>query len=86
MDKDELEQEISKIHNLLYSRAYSKLKNKENVEDVVAETLFLILKYYTQLRDKGKFKAWAFKILDHECAKFYKRSEDDKKLIDKVKD
>ena len=45
-----------------------------------------INKIYQKLKDKNKFKAWAFKILDHECIRFYKKREEDKIIFDKVKD
>ena len=85
MSENELEEELVKIHGLLCKIALFKLKNKNDAEDAVAETEYLAFKNIDKLEDKEKFKYWILSILNRECIKFYKRSEDDDLLIEKIK-
>ena len=85
MNNNEVEQELYRIHGLLCKVAYSILRNKDDVEDAVSETMYIALKNFDKLKDKSKFESWTLKILKNECFKFYKRYKNDEKLIDKVK-
>lgn len=85
MDIEEVEKELEELKGYLYGTAYSKLKNREDTEDALSETKYIVLKEFNKLKDKNKFKAWVFTILNHECYKIYKKTEKDRELIDKSK-
>lgn len=68
-DKDvdaftELYEGISKS---LYRTAYYCLKNQQDAEDVVSETVLAAWSQIGNLREEGAFHAWIFKILSNRC-------------------
>ena len=65
MDIEEVEKELKELNGYLYGTAYSKLKNREDTEDALSETKYIVLKEFNKLKDKNKFKAWVFTILNH---------------------
>ena len=85
MEIEEVEEELKEIYGHLYGMAYAKLKNREDTEDVLSETKYIVLKEYKKLRDKKKFKAWVSTILNNECYKVFEQNKKDKELIDKAK-
>lgn len=85
MNKEELENELKELYNLLYKVAFSRLKNEEDTEDVIAETVYIVFKEIDKLKDRNKFRPWVLAILINECNRFYKQSEKDKILLDKAK-
>jgi len=78
-DKDALNKVMKEIEQSLYKFAILKLKNKEDAQDVVQDTMILIYKNLKQLKNPTHFKTWATRILINECNKYYrtksKRSE-----------
>ena len=86
MKKDELERELEKIYKLMYKFAFSKLKNKEDTEDVISETAYICVKEIDKLKDKNKFKFWALSILNNECKRFYRQNKNNEELYDKAKE
>lgn len=85
MNKEELENELKELYNLLYKVAFSRLRNEEDTEDVIAETVYIVFKEIDKLKDRNKFKSWVLAILINECNRFYKQIEKDKILLDKAK-
>ena len=51
----------------MYAIALSILKNKEDAEDAVQQTLYKAYERLDTLRFTEKFKPWILKILTNEC-------------------
>ena len=86
MSEEEIEKELKELYNLLYKVAFSRLGNNEDTEDIIVETSYIVFKEIDKLKDKSKFKAWVLTILIHECNRFYRQSEKEKILFDRVED
>lgn len=56
----------------LYIIAKSKLKNPEDVKDVVQETILLSYRNICDLKDVRKFEQWVNKILINNCNNIYR--------------
>ena len=63
------EQLYTLVYKDLYRSAYYVLSNRDDAEDVVAETFFQAYKGLKNLRDDSLFSAWIFKILWTLCKK-----------------
>ncbi len=55
----------------LYLIAKTKLKNEDDIADVIQDTIIVCHKNIKHLRDINAFKAWAIKILINKCNKLY---------------
>ena len=64
---------IKSIEKELYLTAKTRLKNEDDMEDAIQETVFKCYKNIKMLRDNSLFKAWAIKILINECNNIYRR-------------
>lgn len=54
---------IKKLENGMYRFSYSILRNEEDVEDAVQETICRAYRELDNLKDKNKFKPWIYIIL-----------------------
>ena len=71
-----LEKLINKVYDKLYKIAVIKLKDKDDAQDIVQNTMELICKNIGNLRENKYFEAWAIRILINECnRKFNSTSE-----------
>lgn len=66
------------IKDELYKVAKVRLKNDDDVFDVIQETMLLVYKSIKKLKNNQYFKTWAIRILINECNKFYKNSRSKK--------
>lgn len=66
-DDSAFEQLYTQVYKDLYRSAYYVLSNRDDAEDVVAETFFQAYKGLKNLRDDSLFSAWIFKILWAVC-------------------
>lgn len=57
----------------MYLIAKAKLKNEDDIADVMQETILLCYKNLKKLKDNKFFKTWLIKILINECNKIYKK-------------
>jgi len=55
------------ISKELYRTAYYCLKNQQDAEDVVSETVLAAWSQITALREPDAFRGWIFKILSNRC-------------------
>jgi len=62
------------IKDELYKVAKVRLKNDDDVFDVIQETMLLAYKSLKKLKHNKYFKTWVIKILINECNKFYNKS------------
>ena len=78
-DKEIYRDLISDMKEELYRIAKKKIKNSNDIEDVIQETIINGYFKIGQLRNNKHFRTWIIKILINECNLFYrnKRHEDD---------
>lgn len=55
------------VYRDLYRFAYYTLRNRQDAEDVVSETVLSAYEQFTRLRDINSFRPWIFKILTNQC-------------------
>ncbi|MCI9286475.1 MAG: sigma-70 family RNA polymerase sigma factor [Clostridia bacterium] len=79
-DKVAFTELILQIKEQLYKIAKLRVKNDDDVFDVIQETMIVAYKSLKKLKHDQYFKTWIIKILINECNKFYKsknsRAED----------
>ena len=75
--KNNDQQAFSELVNIikkdLYYTAKAKLKNEEDIEDAIQETLFKCYRNINKLRYNAFFKTWIIRILINECNNIYRR-------------
>ena len=71
--------EFNALHDEYYGMLYfwvlSKVKNKENAEDICSQAFEKALKHNGQLDDPEKFKSWLYAIAAREMSRFWRRSK-----------
>lgn len=77
-DKEALNKVIEEIESPLYKIAILRLKNEEDANDVVQNTMLLIYKNLKKLKEPKYFKTWTIRILINECNKYYKTESKEK--------
>ena len=60
-------EQYGKIYRELYYFAVYTLKNPQDAEDVVGDTVLAAFEQFDQLRSKHAFRSWIFKILTNKC-------------------
>jgi RNA polymerase sigma-70 factor (ECF subfamily) len=65
--QDEFFCKYSEVDKKLYFTALSILKNSEDAEDAVQDTVISALKSYSKLLNKESFNCWIMKILINRC-------------------
>lgn len=65
--------QIDKLKNSMYLTSMSILKNKEDAEDAIQNTLLISYNHLDDLKLFDKFKPWILKILTNECYKILKK-------------
>lgn len=91
-NKDAFSKLISYVHNDLYNIARSRLRNEDDCQDIVQDTILHAYVKLNTMKDYTHFKNWIVKILINRCNKFYKKSRkrdaifEDYKRIAKTED
>lgn len=66
-DADAFTELYEEIWKELYRTAWYALRNEQDAEDVVSETVMAAWTQIGQLRDPDAFRAWIFAILSNRC-------------------
>ena len=66
-DADAFTELYESICKELYRTAWYALRNEQDAEDVVSETVLAAWSQIGQLREPEAFRAWIFKILSNQC-------------------
>ncbi len=74
-----------------YRFAFTYVKNREDAEDVVSESMIKAMKYISSLKNPQNIKAWFYKIISNTALNFIKKrnrtvSIDDSTLIPAAND
>ena len=64
---------IQSIENDLYRIALIRLKNIDDINDAIQNTIINIYKNINKIKNYQYFKTWAIRILINECNKIYKQ-------------
>ncbi|MBO6232604.1 MAG: sigma-70 family RNA polymerase sigma factor [Clostridia bacterium] len=76
------------IQKDLYCIAKMKIKNENDIEDIIQETMINAYTNLKKLKSNNYFKTWIIRILINNCNKFYKKKNleplDDKQDINKI--
>ncbi len=70
-DEKAFDELILSVKKEIYLIAKTKLKNEEDIADVLQETIYYCYKNLKKLKNNKIFKTWLIKILINECNKFY---------------
>lgn len=79
-DADVFTRLYSEVAKDLYRLALYLLKNKEDAEDIVSETVLDAYRQIESLRDDSLFRNWIVKILTNKCRmklKYYAQSKEE---------
>lgn len=68
-DAEAFAQLYEQIYKPLYRCALYTLKNPEDAEDAVSETVMAAFASISKLREREAFKSWMFRILSNICRK-----------------
>ena len=66
-DKEIFIKDINENRIKMYKTAISILKNEDDANDAIQETLFSAYKNYNNLREKSYFSTWIIRILINKC-------------------
>lgn len=74
-DKDAFTQIVMNNKLNLYKIARTKLKNEEDIEDIIQETMIIMYTKLNKLKDNSKFNIWLYKILINKCNERYRKNK-----------
>lgn len=83
-DKEAFIEAILLIKEELYNIAFVKLKNIEDVNDVIQDTMINAFKNINKLKETKYFKSWIVRILINECNRFYREKYKRFDLFNKI--
>lgn len=66
---------LSKNLTAIYGYAYSKIYNKEQVDDLASDIVYEIITSAKNLKDERAFWGYAWKIADHTVRRFIRKTE-----------
>jgi RNA polymerase sigma-70 factor (ECF subfamily) len=74
-DKKAFTKLILDMKNELYGVAKSRLKNEDDIDDAIQNTMILAFHHLNMLRENKYFKTWVVKILINECNHIYQKKK-----------
>lgn len=60
--------------NTLFQIAYEILKNKDDTDDVISESLVIAAEKLHKLKDPDKLFSWLYAIVRHEALDYYQKN------------
>ena len=75
---------IIEIEDGMYRFAFSILKNDEDVQDAIQETILKAYKNLETLKNKNKFKSWIFTILKNTCFENLKKRNECLEITEEI--
>ena len=83
-DKHSFEVLIDSVKSDLYRVAQAKLKNLDDVNDAIQETIFKAFDKLHTLKEPKLFKTWIIRILINECNIIYRKKYRQTKIFNKL--
>lgn len=84
-DKVSFERLIIEIQNDLYRIAQIRLKNDEDADDAIQNTIIKVYKTISRLNSPQYFKTWVIRILINECNNIIRKNKREKRIEEKFK-
>lgn len=84
-DADQFSCLISKYSNRLFQYLYARLKNKEDIEDILQESFLKAFRKIDQFNPKYQFSTWMYTIVYNEFCRYLKKNSRLKLLSDEDK-
>ena len=72
------------VYKKLYRFALYTLKNPQDAEDVVSETVIAAYENIKKLKKEESFRSWIFTILMNQCKKHFKQNSETEELKDEI--
>lgn len=85
-NKESYAKMISDVKDELNNIAKSKIKNQEDINDILQNTFIIGYLKINQLKNEKYFKTWLIRILINECNKYYRENEKYVNLTKKCSD
>lgn len=79
--KKSFEQLLKNHLNLMYTVSLRFTKNREDAQDLVAESTLLAWKHFSKLKDTNKFKPWVLRIVTNQYINDFRRKKSSPTLI-----
>ncbi len=73
---------ITEMENELYKIARLRLKNEDDIDDAIQETMIKAFKSIKKLKKEEYFKTWIIKILINNCNNIYRKKKKKEILIE----
>lgn len=81
-NKEAFTQIIIEMENELYKIARLRLKNEDDIDDAIQETMLKAFKSIKKLKNEEYFKTWIIKILINNCNNIYRKKKKKEILIE----
>ena len=75
-NKEAFTQIIIEMENELYKIARLRLKNEDDIDDAIQETMLKAFKSIKKLKNEEYFKTWIIKILINNCNNIYRKKKE----------
>ncbi len=75
-----------RIYKDLYRFALYTMKQSQDAEDVVSETVILAYENLYKLKKEESFRSWIFTILTNQCKKHFRMNSSTDELTEEVED
>lgn len=75
-NKEAFTQIIIEMENELYKIARLRLKNEDDIDDAIQETMIKAFKSIKKLKNEEYFKTWIIKILINNCNNIYRKKKE----------
>ena len=72
------------IKNDLYRIARTRLKNEEDINDAIQNTMIITYNNINKIRSEDSFKYWMIKVLINECNKIYNTNKKSVEIYNRV--
>lgn len=72
-EKEEFLAKLQAIEKDLYLIAKVRIKDENDIADVLQDTIILAFENYSNLRQKEFFKTWMIRILINHCNNYYRK-------------
>ena len=83
-NKESFDELMKKYYKDIYNIARMKMRNEDDINDVIQETSIKAYKNINSLKDNNMFKYWMIRILINECNNIYIEKKRDKKLYERL--
>lgn len=85
-DQEAFKELVHLMENDLYRIGLTRLKNDDDIQDAIQNSMILVYQNYNKIRNPDVFKSWMIKVFVNECNKIYKTNKKTQELFTKSTD